>query len=129
MVKKSPQDWLYGYQSAMEYTIKNSPNHLTYFTPFYGQPYIYYLFLTQYSPQKYQSQANLVTTGVDTGTVKKIDDINFETPDYNFLRLQSRPVLAIFSYDDAIRQGVDLKKLIPLSPINNTSTFYAYQNP
>ena len=129
MVKKSPQDWLYGYQQAMEYMIKNSPNHLTYFTPFYGQPYIYYLFFTQYSPQKYQQQANLVTTSVDTGTINKIDDLKFETPNFNYLQLQSRPVLGIFSYDDAVRQGIDLKKLIPLSPINNTSTFYAYQNP
>ena len=129
MVKKSPQDWLYGYQQAMEYMIKNSPNHLTYFTPFYGQPYIYYLFFTQYSPQKYQQQANLITNSVDTGLVNKIDDIKFETPNFNYLQLQSRPVLGIFSYDDAVRQGVDLKKLIPLSPINNVSTFYAYQNP
>lgn len=129
MVKKSPQDWLYGYQQAMEYLIKNSPNRLTYFTPFYGQPYIYYLFFTKYSPQKYQQQANLITTSVDTGTVNKIDGIKFETPNFNYLQLQSRPVLAIFSYDDAIRQGIDLKKLIPLSLINNVSTFYAYQNP
>lgn len=129
MVKKSPMDWLYGYQQAIDYTLKNSDKRLTYFTPFYGQPYIYYLFYSHYSPQKYQTQANLISTSVDTGLVNKIDDLKFETPNFQYLQLQSRPTLAIFSYDDAIRQGVDLKKLIPLSPINNISTFYAYQNP
>jgi hypothetical protein len=129
MVKKSPQDWLYGYQPAMEYTIKNMSGRQVYFTSFYGQPYIYYLFYTKYPPQKYQSQANLVDNSVDVGTVSKIDNIKFGTPDYNFLLQQKTPVLAVFSYDDAVRQGIDLKKLIPLSPINNTSTFYGYQNP
>lgn len=129
MVKKSPQDWLYGYQSAMDYAIKYSENRAVYFTPFYGQPYIYYLFNTTYNPAKYQSQASLVTSGLDTGIVKNIDNFIFETPNFNSLLLQSRPTLAVFSYDDAVRQGIDLNMLTPLSPINNTSTFYGYKNP
>jgi len=129
MVKKSPQDWLYGYKEAVDYVIKNGAGHEVYFTNFYGQAYIYYLFYSQYPPEKYQLQANLKVEGVDTGVVSKIDNINFETPNYSYLQLQSRPTLAIFSYDDAIRQGIDLKKLTPLSPINNISTFYAYKNP
>lgn len=129
MVKKSPQEWLFGYQQAIDYVIENGQNRVVYFTPFYGQPYIYYLFYNQYSPQKYQAQANLNTSGVDTGTVSKIDNINFETPVFSNLQLQSNHVLAVFSYDDAVRQGIDLKKLTPLSSINNTSTFYGYKNP
>jgi len=129
MVKKSPQEWLYGYKEAMEYTLKNSPGRTIYFTPFYGQPYAYYLFYSQYPPSQYQSQAKLLNNGVDTGRVSKIDQINFDTPNFQQLQLESRPSLAIFSYDDAVRQGLDLKKLIPLSPINNVSTFYAYKNP
>ncbi|MDD3999137.1 MAG: phospholipid carrier-dependent glycosyltransferase [Candidatus Shapirobacteria bacterium] len=129
MVKKSPQDWLYGYKEACEYVIENGANHDVYFTNFYGQAYIYYLFYSQYPPKNYQAQANLTIDGVDTGVVSKIDNINFETPNFSHLQLQSRPILAVFSYDDAIRQGIDLKLLTPLSPINNTSTFYGYKNP
>jgi 4-amino-4-deoxy-L-arabinose transferase-like glycosyltransferase len=129
MVKKSPQDWLYGYQQACEYVIENGDNRDVYFTNFYGQAYIYYLFYSQYPPENYQSQANLIINGVDTGVVSKIDNINFETPNFSHLQLQSQPVLAVFSYDDAIRQGIDLNLLTPLSPINNTSTFYGYKNP
>ena len=128
-VKKSPQDWLYGYQEAINYVIKNGENRSIYFTNFYGQAYIYYLFYSQYPPEKYQLQANLIINGVDTGVVSKIDTIKFETPNFSYLLLQSKPVLAVFSYDDAIRQGIDLNLLTPLSPINNTSTFYGYKNP
>lgn len=129
MVKKSPQAWLYGYQEAFNYVIKNGQNHDIYFTPFYGQPYIYYLFYTKYPPQKYQSQANLISNSVDTGSVLKIDNITFDTPDIKFMQQQSRPVLAVYPYDEIVRQAADLSKLTPLSPINNTSTFYGYKNP
>ena len=129
MIKKSPQDWLYGYKEAVEYVLANQKNHEIYFTNFYGQAYIYYLFYSQYPPQNYQEQANLTLNGVDTGVVSKIDNINFETPNFSHIQLLSSNTLAVFSYDDAIRQGIDLKLLTPLSPINNTSTFYGYKNP
>lgn len=129
MVKKSPQDWLYGYQSAMDYALKYGENRAVYFTPFYGQPYIYYLFNQSYDPLRYQSQAELITSSLDTGIVKNIDNFVFETPNFSHLLLQSKPILAVFSYDDAVRQGIDLNLLTPLSPINNTSTFYGYKNP
>jgi hypothetical protein len=129
MLKKKPQDWNYGYQSAVEYVTKYGQNKIVYFTPFYSQPYIYYLFYNQYEPQKYQAQANLINNGHDIGSVEKIDNIIFETPNFNYLKTLKQPTLAIFSYDDAVRQGIDLNKLTPLSPINNISTFYAYKNP
>jgi 4-amino-4-deoxy-L-arabinose transferase-like glycosyltransferase len=129
MLKHKPEDWSYGIEQAVDYVNKFGENRSIYFTPFYSQPYIYYLFYNQYSPQRYQSQANLITSGQDIGYIKTIDNIIFETPNFSFLQLQSRPMLAIFSYDDAIRQGIDLSLLTPLSPINNISTFYGYKNP
>lgn len=129
LIKKNPQDLLFGYQQAMDYVIKNADNRSVYFTPFYGQAYIYYLFYSKYDPHSYQSKANLQSSSVDTGVVTKLDNINFETPNFNYLQLQSKPILAVFSYDDAVRQGIDLKLLTPLSPINNSSTFYGYKNP
>lgn len=129
MVKKSPADWLYGYRQAIQYVIDNSQNHTVYFTPFYGQPYIYYLFYNQYPPQKYQQQANLVSNSVDTGTIQKIDNIIFDTPDIRFTQQQKYPLIAVYPYDEIVRQAADLTKLTPISPINNLSTFYGYKNP
>ncbi|HBP51412.1 TPA: hypothetical protein DD455_03720, partial [Candidatus Shapirobacteria bacterium] len=129
MVKKSPQEWLFGYKEAIDYVVQNKKDHQVYFTPFYGQPYIYYLFYTKYPPQKYQAQAELISQSIDTGSVYKIDDIIFDTPDIKFIQLQSSRVLAIYPYDETVRQAADLSKLIPISPINFSSTFYGYKNP
>ena len=126
MVKVKPDDWLYGYQEAAQYVIDHQQNNTVYFSNFYGQPYIYYLFYSQYPPQKYQSQANLQLSGLDTGKVAQIDNIHFEAADFASSRKKSR-MLMIYTYDDAISQGIDLKLLTPLSPINGRSTFYAYQ--
>jgi 4-amino-4-deoxy-L-arabinose transferase-like glycosyltransferase len=129
MVKKSPQDWLFGYREAIDYVVKNGSQHQVYFTPFYGQPYIYYLFYTKYPPQKYQLQADLISKSIDTGTVYKIDDIIFDTPDFKFMQEQSNPVLVVYPYDETVRQAADLNKLNPLSPVNGISTFYGYKKP
>lgn len=127
LVKKMPAHTLYGYRQAMDFVIKNQSGRIVTFTPFYGQPYIYYLFYSRYSPARYQPQANLITSGMDVGLVKSIDNIRFETPDFARQKNEPRQLL-IFSYDDALRQGIDLGTLIPLSPINGYSTFYAYLN-
>lgn len=134
MVKKSPKDFLYGYQQAANYVIENQTKfqHID-FTNFYGQPYIFYLFYSQYPPIKYQSQAMLTENSQgDAGTIDKIDNINFTSTD--FQKIKSTPSsLGIFSHDEILRQGIDkdpvFSKFIPLSPINGLSTFYAYQNP
>lgn len=132
MVKKSPNDFLYGYKEAMTYLIKNKDkfNQIE-FTDFYGQPYIYYLFYSKYPPIKYQNQANLTENkSGDTGSVDKIDNIYFKSINYNGIKNESK-VLAIFSYDEILRQGInnqpEFSNFIPLSPIGDHSTFYAYE--
>jgi 4-amino-4-deoxy-L-arabinose transferase-like glycosyltransferase len=133
LVKKSPDDYLYGYQQVMDYVIKNQTNYKNIvISDFYGQAYIYYLFYSQYPPAAYQKQAQLIeSTSLDTGRVEKIDNIKFTTPDYNALKAQPS-TLAIFNYNEIYRQNIDksidFKNFLPLSPINNISTFYAYQN-
>ena len=126
MVKVKPDHWLFGYQPAMQYLIDHQANKDVTFTDFYGQPYIFYLFQSKYDPSAYQSQSNLIVSGLDTGKISKIDKIKFETP--NFQSLSKKPnQLFIMSYDDALRQGIDLKILTPLSPVNGHSSFYAYE--
>ncbi|MDP4009677.1 MAG: phospholipid carrier-dependent glycosyltransferase [Candidatus Shapirobacteria bacterium] len=127
MVKKSPSDFLYGYKQAVTYvsTRQYQYDHI-YFTDFYGQPYIFYLFYSQYSPLKYQSQAKLTENiSGDTGTVEKIDNIQFVPINFAAYKQQAN-TLIIISNDEILRQGLDKNQFTALSPINNISTFYAY---
>lgn len=126
MVKVRPDHWLYGYQSAMDFTISHLSGKQVTFSDFYGQPYIYYLFQSKYDPAKYQRQSNLIASGLDTGKIESVDSLVFKTPDFNSQKKLPHQLL-IFSYDDAIRQGINLQTLIPLSPINGHSSFYAYE--
>lgn len=133
-IKKSPQDALYGYEQAINYVNQNKNKYnQVLMTNYYGQPYIFYLFFTQYSPKMYQQQAKLVENNtVDVGDVEQIDNIRFK-PISLQEDVEGKPnVLAIFSYSEVLEQIINekksLSKFIPLSPINNISTFYAYQN-
>ncbi len=133
MVKKSPYDFLYGYKQAVSY-VNNSQSKYQQiiFSDFYGQPYIFYLFYSRYSPSDYQQIANLTESSLDTGKVESIDNIKFSTPSFEFTN--SHPgTLSIFSQEEIYRQGIDKKpefsQFIPLSPIGQISTFYAYENP
>jgi hypothetical protein len=126
MVLVKPDNWLYGYQSAMTYALKNGQNKTVYFSDYYGQPYIYYLFLSQYDPAKYQTQANLITSGLDTGKVPQINNFIFQAADFASSRTKPH-LLLIFTYGDLVGQVIDPKLLIPITPINGHSTFYAYQ--
>ncbi|RLC34911.1 hypothetical protein DRH14_01975, partial [Candidatus Shapirobacteria bacterium] len=122
MVLKSPSDWLYGYQQANQYLIKHRKEYRNiYMTDFYGQPYIYYLFYSQYPPQQYQQQANLIeNSNQDTGKITKIDKIHFSVPNLNSIENKTS-TLAIYSYDQILRQGINksenFKKFIPISPL------------
>ena len=133
MIKKNPDEFLYGYQQSMDYLIKNQSNYkqIT-VSDYYGQAYIFYLFYSKYPPKKYQQQAKLIeNSSGDTGKVEQIDNIKFTTPDFNVIKSQPSS-LAIFNYNEIYRQLIDksdsFKEFLPLSPINNISTFYAYQN-
>lgn len=135
MVKKSPKDWLYGYQQAMEFAIsRQSQYQQVLMTDFYGQPYIYYLFYSRYPPRLYQLKANLLENNSrDVGKIEKIDNITFTSVNLSSVINSPDSVLAILSHDEILRQGIDqtplFKQLIPLSPINSLSTFYAWEKP
>ncbi len=126
MVKVKPDHWLYGYQQAANFVVSHQNGKQVTFSDFYGQPYIYYLFASKYDPAKYQLQSHLTVSGLDTGKVEKIDNITFTTPDFKSLSQKSNQLM-ILTYDDSIRQGINLNILTPLSPINGHSSFYAYE--
>jgi len=118
-----PEQSLVGYKQAIEYVEANRQNRQVIISNFYGQAYIYYLFYIKYPPVLYQSQANLITNGVDTGVVAKIDDVLFKTPDINQIKNSPQKTVAILAYDEIIRQGYKVEDFVKISPI-----FYAYQN-
>jgi 4-amino-4-deoxy-L-arabinose transferase-like glycosyltransferase len=133
MVIKSPYDFLYGYRQAMDYVIKNQDKYdQIIVSDYYGQPYIFYLFYSHYSPLHYQQQAKLTNVSLDTGKVTSIDKIKFQTPSFDYIKSNPK-TLGIFAQEEIYRQGISQKieyqKLISLSPIGNISTFYAYENP
>lgn len=133
MVKKSPTDFLFGYKEAIDYVIQNKDRFNNIFiTDYYGQPYIYYLFYSQYPPSKYQQQAKLEDASLDIGKIKTIDNIRFETAQFTFIK-DHPGTLGIFSQEEIYRQGIDqkpeFKNFIPLSLNGQISTFYAYENP
>jgi 4-amino-4-deoxy-L-arabinose transferase-like glycosyltransferase len=128
-LKKNPLDWLYGYKQATIFLIDHQNFKNIYFTPYYGQPYIYYLFYSHYDPSQFQRQAILSQTGLDVGTVLKIDNINFTRPDYAKARNEPGSLL-ILSYDDALKQNINFNVLEPIGPVTHgVANFYAYQNP
>jgi hypothetical protein len=133
MIQKDPDQLLYGYQEAIKYVIANREKYKDsqiYFTDYYGQPYIYYLFFSKYPPKLYQQQSHL-TDNIhgDTGIVKQVDNLNFRTAHFDFIR-ENPGVLGIFAQEEVYRQGLESRpefsQFIPLSPVNTISTFYAY---
>jgi hypothetical protein len=71
-----PKEFIYGYKQAMQYAIE-SPNSKMIFTDVLGQPYIYYLFYSGYSPSEYQKTDHFVDMGLDVGKVEKVGKAEF----------------------------------------------------
>lgn len=127
--RKIPSEWLFGYKQAMEYTIQNQHKFDNiYISDFYGQPYIYYLFYSKYSPSQYQKYAFLKQDTLDTGKIENISNVHFGSFDFKGQKNQPKSLL-ILTHEELVRQGVnpDEHQLIHLSPINGYSTFYAYE--
>lgn len=70
------EEFLYGYQPAME-QIQTLEADRTIITDVYGQPYIFYLFYTQYDPATYQQQNAYIDQGIDVGRVDRIGSVEF----------------------------------------------------
>ena len=76
---QSSQYWQYGYKNVVNeiYPIKDDYSKII-FTQKWGQPYIYWLFYTQYSPEIYQQKARLTENQWgDVGRIERLDNIEF----------------------------------------------------
>ena len=74
--------WNYGFSEIIPYVESQKPNFENiYFTDKYDQPYILYLFYSQYFPSQIQSQISLTSPDkYGFSTVEKIDNITFHIP-------------------------------------------------
>lgn len=77
--KRNSAGWNFGTEEIMRMIADGKSKYeKIVVTQEYGQPYIFYLFYTQYSPQEYQAQAHLKENPWgDVGMVEKIDNIEF----------------------------------------------------
>ncbi len=126
MVKKSPQEWLFGYQEAIQFAL-NKQSEQTFFTNFYGQPHIYYAFVSKMDPVYYQSQIKLTTTSNDVGTVDKLNSWEFK--DINFNQYKDyKNITLVMSRDELLRQNLDFAMFTPLGSTDiNYANFYGYK--
>lgn len=70
------EEFLYGYQPAIE-QIQTLEADRTIITDVYGQPYIFYLFYTQYDPATFQQEQAYIDQGIDVGRVDRIGSVEF----------------------------------------------------
>lgn len=125
MVKKSPDAWLSGYAEATQFALAKPYEHI-YFTDFYGQPYIYFLFYKHYDPFKYQEKNHFVSPqNQDVGTVTQLDNISFGSFSFNSLKATSNSLI-VLSRDELLRQNLDFKEFKAIAPVGDSSNFYTY---
>ena len=82
-----------GHKEAVQ-IIKDNPTSKVVFTDVYGQPYIYYLFYTQFDPKTYQQESHFTSGGLDVGRVGSVGNVYFHQFGSNELENQ-RDVLFI----------------------------------
>jgi len=75
-------DWQYGHKQAVNFAWENKDKYgKIYFSRDYGEPYIFFLFYTQYPPAKYQQLPKVRTKRYDWVWVDQFDKFYF--PDFS----------------------------------------------
>lgn len=132
MVKLSPKQWLYGYDEAARLVIDNQQSFdQIVMTDFYGQPYIFYLFYSQYPPERFQNQVVFKDNNLaDVGTVTQIDNIKFRPINWK-IDSEKENSLIIISEDEVFRNKLDkkpvLNELNPIGQISGRVMYYSYE--
>ncbi|MFH1561402.1 MAG: phospholipid carrier-dependent glycosyltransferase [Patescibacteria group bacterium] len=130
MVAKSPIESLYGYRQAVDFIHQRQDQYDQVLVgDFYGQPYIYYLFYTQYPPKLFQARA--VRSGdqsVDVGRVAQLDNIYFALIGCR-QEIEEPKTLSLLSEDEVFRLGMDPKSdfFVPVSTIGSRTMFFAHE--
>lgn len=121
--KRSPLAWQQGFDQLVPYLENQKDNFDNiYVTNKYDQPYISFLFYSQYPPQKIQSQIKL-TPPDSSGfsTVAGYDNYHFQKIDWSTIPQNS----LVVSSDESILEEQTLKKVINFS--NGQAAFKIYE--
>lgn len=115
--------WPYRFQEVVNYLKTNNSNNLpVYFTNTYDQPYILYLYYSQYPPSRAQTQTKLTTPDqFGFSTVEKIDNITFEIPKYTDIASNSTIV--------ASNEVIPILPKLTFNFANGQNAFKIYQKP
>lgn len=94
--KRYPFAWNYGFDQVTSYLQSQKNNYQNiYLTNKYDQPYILYLFFSQYPPQQLHSQIKLTPPDqFGFSTVHQIDNLHFEKIDWNNIPSDSLVITA-----------------------------------
>ncbi len=98
----------------------------------FGQPYIYYLFYQKYDPSKYQQMAKLDQSGVDVGSIKQVDKLEFGWIDYHFERFQKNSLIVATESDistDQVAEQPNWKILSEIKFANGQIAFRVIEIP
>ncbi len=134
MVKRLPKEWLYGYKEAISFVMGGEDKFdKVILTDFYGQPHIYYLFYSGYSPSEYQQKLKLTENEMgDVAKMEFLDKISFRPASWGSDR-DAEDALIVFPRDEFLRGELEGKpeavsRLEPLGVINNQPMFYGLKN-
>jgi len=103
--KMYPLAWQYSFDQVIPIVEENKTKYENvYFTNKYDQPYILYLFYSQYDPQKLHPQIQLTPPDqFGFSTVSKIDNINFSVPPTDEISQNS----IIFASDENVSLNIN----------------------
>src|SRR3989344_2471950 len=77
----------YGHKQAVAWIIDHPAKRVV-MTDVYGQPYIYYLFYTDYDPATFQKENKFISGGVDVGFVPSVANLEFHQFSIDDIRTQ-----------------------------------------
>lgn len=111
--KEYPAAWEYGFKELVAYTesVKDKYPKI-WVTDKYDQPYILFLFYSQYDPRKFQDNHTLTFRDkFNFSTVRDFDKYHFENAPWDKVRNQ-RPALIVAAPEDIPDRGVGVIKTI-----------------
>lgn len=112
--------WQYGYKQTYEYLLNTYPMYLKdnsekkiYISKYYGEPHIFYLYYSKYSPKEYQENPSLVRySKTNWRWVDKLDNIVFINDWEIIEQLKGQKNIILVTSPGNFPEGADIKHSI-----------------